>query len=264
MTATHLTVALAQYSADRDSALIVEEARNAGAEIVVFPEMFSNGYARFNPEDAAAFYRWRKGAHASNGTFVKKFRDAAKNHQLYVVATFLEDADPKPFNSALLIDPDGNGVLHHRKVHTCDFDSHSPDAACGRGERFDVVGIQTSAGPINIGLMICMDREYPEAARSLSGRGAEIILAPNSCRLAADGPYGDVRIAQARGRAFETVTGIAVANYPVPLCDGHSFAVDPTGTVIVIAADSPGLTIAAFDLELIRRLREEDHFRWRQ
>jgi predicted amidohydrolase len=108
-----------------------------------------------------------------------------------------------------------------------------------------------------------MDREYPEAAGQLSRAGAEIALVPNSCRLATDGPYGDVRIAQTRGRAFETVTGIAVVNYPAPACDGHSFAVDPTGAVVAMAGDSPGLTIAAFDLPLIRRLRDEDCFRWR-
>lgn len=259
----HLNVALAQYSIDRKPARVIEEARNAGAEVVVFPEMFSNGYASVGPADAAALQRWQESAQGLDGAFVTAFRDAAKIYRTHIVATFLENADPKPFNSALLIDREGKIVSHHRKVYICDFDDRSPDAACGRGERFDVAEIQTSAGAVNVGLMICMDREYPEAARSLSRAGAEIVLVPNSCRLATDGPYGDVRIGQARGRAFESVTGIAVANYPAPMCDGHSFAVDPTGTVIAMADDFPGLTIATFDLELIRRLRAEDHFRWR-
>ena len=64
-----------------------------------------------------------------------------------------------------------------------------------------------------------------------------------------------------RGRAFETVMGIAVANYPAPRCDGHSFAVDPAGAVIAMAGDAPGLIVADFDLALIRKLRAEDHFR---
>jgi predicted amidohydrolase len=260
---TRLTVALAQYGIDRDPALIVEEAKDEGAEVVVFPEMFSNGHAAADPNDPADFTRWREGAQGADGNFVKKFRDGAKTHRMHVVATFLEDAHPKPFNSALLIDPGGNTVLHHRKVHICDFDARGPDSACGRGRDFAVAEIQTSAGPLKIGLMICMDREYAEAARQLSRAGAEIALVPNSCRLAADGPYGDVRIAQTRGRAFEAVIGIAVANYPAPKCDGHSFAVDPTGTIIAIADDSPSLTIASLDLSLIRRLREEDDFRWR-
>jgi predicted amidohydrolase len=60
--------------------------------------------------------------------------------------------------------------------------------------------------------MICMDREYPEAARALSRRGGEIVVVPNCCDLATDTACGDVRIAQVRGRAFETAMGIAVAN----------------------------------------------------
>jgi deaminated glutathione amidase len=111
--------------------------------------------------------------------------------------------------------------------------------------------------------MICMDREYPESARSLSRAGAEIVLVSNSCYLANDPVVGDVRIAEMRGRAFEMAMGIAVANYPKPKCDGHSFAVDALGTVIAMADDSPGLTLASFDLNLIRKVRAEDHFRWR-
>jgi deaminated glutathione amidase len=260
---SQLIVALAQYPSGSDPGSVVANAKAAGAEIVVFPEMFSNGYACFDPKDAAAFSRWRRGAQLADGSFVKKFSDVAKAHRIHLVATFLEDADPKPFNSALLIDNSGKSVLHHRKVHICDFDVRSPDAACGRGTGFNVEEIHTSAGHVKVGLMICMDREYPEAARSLSRAGAEIALVPNSCRLANDGAYGDVRIAQTRGRAFEAVMGIAVANCPVPACDGHSFAVDPTGAVIAMAGDDAGLTLAAFDVGLIRRLRQEDHFRWR-
>jgi predicted amidohydrolase len=114
-----------------------------------------------------------------------------------------------------LIDPSGAQVLHHRKVHICDFDS--PEMACGRGENFEPCDIETGEGPVRLGLMICMDREYPERARALSRQGAEIALVPNCCDLATDRVCGDVRIAQMRGRAFETVMGIGVANYPVEI-----------------------------------------------
>jgi predicted amidohydrolase len=258
-----LLIALAQYPFGRDPSVIVEEAKDAGAEIVVFPEMYSNGCAGLEANDPLAMERWQNGAHSPDGNYMKQFREAAKAHRIHVVATFLEAADAKPFNSALLIDPGGHTVLHHRKVYICDFDPESPDAACGRGTGFIAGEIETSAGIVKLGLMICMDREYPEAARSLSSQGAEIALVPNCCTLATDDVSSDVRIAQARGRAFEMVMGIAVANYPAPDCDGHSFATDPTGTVIAMAGDSPGLVLAPFDLSLIRKSREEDHFRWR-
>lgn len=221
--------------------------------------MYSNGYARFDPNDPAARERWCADAHSVDGYFVGKFREAAKTLRLYVVATFLEAARPRPFNAAVRIDPDGRRALHHRKVHICDFDS--PEMACGRGAKFDACDIETGAAEARIGLMICMDREYPEAARSLSRQGAKILLVPNCCDLA-DRACGDVRIVQMRGRAFETVTGIAVANYPAPRCDGHSFAVAPSGAVITMADESPGLWAAEFDLAAIRKARIEDRFRW--
>jgi deaminated glutathione amidase len=253
-------IALAQYPSGRDCAEIVAQAKAASAEIVIFPEMYSNGYARFDPDDPIARARWCAEAESLDGDFVGRFRQAARTHRVHVVATFLEKAAPKPFNSALLIDPDGHAVLHHRKVYICDFDS--PELACGRGSGFAACDIQTGAGPVRVGLMICMDREYPEAARSLSRQGAEIVLVPNCCDLAADRVCGDVRIAQARGRAFESIIGIAIANYPAPCCDGHSFAVDATGHIIVMADASSGLAIATFDLAAIRQARNEDRFRW--
>jgi deaminated glutathione amidase len=255
-----LRVALAQYPSGRDGAGIVAQARAAAAEIVVFPEMYSNGYARFDPDDPAARAHWIAAAEAADGEFVERFRRAATLHRIHVVATFLEKAQPKPFNAALLIDPAGRTVLHHRKVHICDFDS--PELACGRGVGFALREIETGAGPVKVGLMICMDREYPEAARALSRQGAEIVLVPNCCDLATDTACGDVRIVQMRGRAFESVIGIAVANYPAPRCDGHSFAVDACGRIIVTADASPGLVVATFDLAAIRRTRDDERFRW--
>ena len=163
---TQLRVALAQYPSGREPAEIVAAAKATAADIVVFPEMYSNGYARFDPDDLAAKARWCDDAHALDGDFVGKFREAANTHRMHVVATFLEAAAPKPFNAALLIDPHGDPVLHHRKVYICDFDS--PKSACGRGTTFGVCDIETRAGPVRLGLMICMDREYPEAGRSLS------------------------------------------------------------------------------------------------
>jgi deaminated glutathione amidase len=79
---------------------------------------------------------------------------------------------------------------------------------------------------------------------------------------ATDRTVGDVRIAQARGRAFKAVIGIAVANYPAPRCDGPSFAVDPSDIIIAMADTSPGLVFAPFDLAAIRKARREDRFRW--
>lgn len=195
------------------------------------------------------------------GPYLSGFRDAAQANDIHVVATLLEAGSPDPFNAAVLIDKHGDIVLHHRKVHTCFFDV--PERACGRGDQFRSVEIVAAEGPVHVGLMICMDREYARAGAELSGQGVEIAFVPNCCELKSDRVVGDVRIAQARGRAFETVMGLAVANYPAPRCDGHSFAVDPLGRVLAIGDDRAGLLVAEFDLDLIRATRQEDWFRWK-
>jgi predicted amidohydrolase len=141
-----LTVALAQYPSGRDCMEIVAAAKAAAAEIVVFPEMYSNGYACFDPNDPAAEARWCAETESLEGDFVGRFREAAKAHRVHVVSTFLERAEPKPFNAALLIDPGGHSLLHHRKVHICDFDS--PELACGRGSEFAACDIETVAGRV--------------------------------------------------------------------------------------------------------------------
>jgi predicted amidohydrolase len=62
------------------------------------------------------------------------------------------------------------------KVHIYDFDV---PAECARGKEFDVGEIETAVGQVTVGLMICMDREMPKAARSLSRAAAEIASVSN-------------------------------------------------------------------------------------
>ena len=104
--------------------------------------------------------------------------------------------------------------------------------------------------------MICFDREFPESARLLMLKGAEVILTPNACELQDDeAGIGDIRIAQFRSRAFENAVGVAMANYAAPQLDGRSVAFDVDGTALVQAGPEEGVFLADFDLEKIRRWR---------
>lgn len=124
--------------------------------------------------------------------------------------------------------------------------------------------LDTKAGDIKIGAMICYDREFPESARILMLKGAEIILVPNAC------PMEINRISQLRGRAFENMFGIATCNYPAgkPDCNGHSTAFDgitcaegvayPRETCILEAGEESGIYMANFDMELLRFYRAHE------
>ena len=63
--------------------------------------------------------------------------------------------------------------------------------------------------------MICFDREFPESARILMLKGAEIILTPNACEME------DNRICQFKTRAYENMVGVVLANYAAPQQNGH-------------------------------------------
>ncbi len=254
-----LQLALAQVPADADTAGVVADAAAAGADIVVFPEMFSNGYRRFDPDDPFDRGSWLKTGRRDAAPFLARMSGLAAGHRVHIVATLLEPASPAPFNTAVLIGPDGTERGRHRKVHICDFDS--PECAIQAGDTFQPIAVETRAGPVTLGLLICMDREYAAGPAALSAAGAEVLLVPNCCDLATDAEVGDVRLAQVRGRAFETVTAIAVVNYPAPRADGQSIVVDARGRVVALAGRSPMLQLVEIDLDSVRAARKADHFR---
>ncbi|MDH6268019.1 putative amidohydrolase [Rhizobium sp. SG_E_25_P2] len=254
-----LRVALAQVMNGVDPDGVSAAAAANDAEIIVFPEMFSNGYSRFDPDSETSRNAWLDAAQPVNGLYIEQLRKAARDHNIAVVATFLEQGEPKPFNTALLIDAAGEVALHQRKRHICFFDN--PEEACAPGDRSTVARIKTRAGDITVGLMICMDREFPDVVSDLVIQGAELILIPNSSPLMDDNVVGDVRVAGVRAMAFQSVAGIAVANYPTPKDDGHSFAVDALGRIIAMGGSEPAVVMADFDLEALRAVQKQEWFR---
>jgi predicted amidohydrolase len=112
--------------------------------------------------------------------------------------------------------------------------------------------------------MICYDREFPESARILMLKGAEIVIVPNACPMELN------RLAQLRTRAFENMIGIATANYAwgQPDCNGHSTAFDGIAwgedgvrdTLIIEAGESEGIYLAQFPMDKLRTYRENEVF----
>lgn len=81
------------------------------------------------------------------------------------------------------------------------------EIAVPAGDDFYTADLDTENGIVRIGAMICYDREFPESARLLMLKGAEIPLVPNAC------PMEINRLAQLRARAFENMVGIATVRY---------------------------------------------------
>ena len=231
-------------------------AKEAGADIALFPEMWSCGYSF--PQDTAAL---KAAAIAADGDFVNSFGELAAQLQMAIGITFLEKYEPSPRNSFVLFDCFGRRVLSYAKVHTCDF---GEERVLTAGDTFPVAELNTAEGSVKVGAMICYDREFPESARILMLEGAELILVPNAC------PMEINRLSQLRGRAYENICAIATANYPQgqPDCNGHSTVFDgvaylpdevaPRDTCLLEAPEAEGLYLAELDLALLREYRRSE------
>ena len=231
------------------------KARSMGADVALFPEMWSTGY-QFPPLGNGP-------AIPKDHFFLQALQGLAKELSMAIGITYLEEFSPLPRNSFALFDFQGRRVLDYAKVHTCDFDR---EKFLQPRDDFYVSELDTGEQKLKIGAMICYDREFPESARILMLKGAEIILVPNAC------PMEINRISQLRGRAYENMVGIATANYPagVPDCNGYSSAFDGMAyiegvtdrmgrdTLITLAGEEEGIYYADFPIARMRAYRQNE------
>lgn len=229
-------------------------AKELGADIALFPEMWSNGYRIYGrPAE-----EWKAEAISAESEFVRAFGRLAGELDMAVGVTLLEAWEGGPRNTLLLFDRFGERKLTYAKVHTCDFDV---ERNLTPGEDFYVTDLDTARGPVRVGAMICYDREFPESARLLMLKGAELILTPNACPMELN------RLSQLRARAFENMLAVATCSYPdsVPDCNGGSSVFDGVAylpeaegsrdTCLLQAGGEEGVCVAGLDLDMLRAYR---------
>lgn len=258
-----LKTALLQISSEgtleqnqKKGAEYVRKAKAMGADIALFPEMWSNGYNIHG----RTVEEWTSEAVLAESGFTESYRRLAEELEIAVGITLLEKWEGGPKNTMILFDRHGRQVLKYSKVHTCAFDV---EKYLTPGEDFYVEDLDTAAGNVKVGAMICFDREFPESARILMLKGAEIILVPNAC------PMEINRLTQLRARAFENMVCIATCNYPgeMPDCNGHSTVFDGMAfkgeemsrdMCILEAGEEEGIYMAEIDLDELREYRENE------
>ena len=219
------------------------EAKQEGADILLLPECFITGYDLTIDNDSAM----------TEGDLSPLCEQAGKLG-IGLVATALSKGERHPQNAAFVIGKDGKILMKYAKVHTCGF---ADEKVLEPGTEFKVCDFDG----VKIGIMICYDREYPESARILMLKGAEMILVPNDC--------GSMhpRLQALSTRAYENMCGVAMANpngenagnscaYS-PICwDGNGECVD--NTLFLVNANAEGLFYAEFDMDKIRAYRERE------
>lgn len=215
------------------------------ADILLLPECFITGYAFPIEQDRIL---------NDDSVHIQQLCDAARELHIGVVATAFTKGKNKPQNSAFVIDKAGHILLKYSKVHTCDF---ADEACLESGEEFKVCDFDG----VKIGVMICYDREYPESARVLMMKGAEIILVPNDCTAMRP------RVQALSTRAYENMVGIAMANPPGEdagrSCAYAAMCWDKDGkcidnTLLLADEESEKIFIAEFDLKALRDYRAHE------
>ena len=233
------------------------KAKKMGADLALFPEMWSNGYAIYDRPGS----EWMAEAIPTDSDFICQFGKLAQELEMAIGITLLETYATGPRNTLILFDRLGHRILTFAKFHTCDFDVESH---LTRGEDFYVEELDTACGKVKVGAMICFDREFPESARILMLKGAEVILTPNAC------PMEINRLSQLRARAYENMLCVATCNYPdtVPDCNGNSTVFDGVAylpglegsrdTCILQADEKEGIYLAELDLKQLREYRRSE------
>lgn len=165
------------------------------SDIIVFPELCTTGYFFQNPEEALAV------AEPFAGETINALQHkATERSQTYVIGFAELGDDGNAYNSAVLIMPDANLTAVYRKTHL--FYKEGKCFAMGNTGFFV---IEDKERDVKIGVMICYDWRFPEAARSLALAGADLIVCPSNL-------VTDVWHIAMPARALENKVFLAVAN----------------------------------------------------
>jgi predicted amidohydrolase len=220
-----------------------ERASDAGASMLICPELMLSGYytgaenLRANAQDTA-------------GAGLAAVRDIARACALAIVFGYPERAQAKIYNAAALVDRNGELVLNYRKAHLFG-DYEKAVFTPGHGE-FATVNIEGWL----VGVLICYDIEFPEAARLLALQGADLIAVPTALMQ----PYGAVANVLIPARACENQLYVAYANYcgeeaALHYC-GCSTVAAPTGRITMQAMTKETLLFAELDHADLDRSRQ--------
>ena len=151
---------------------MIEIIERSDAELIVFPELALTGYLFTSTEQARPFAREVKCSE------VERLRKTCVEHRKSIVFGHLELSDDKLFNSAIVIDRTGAVAGVYRKTHLFHFERQ----VFAKGDTgFQVFDIALASGEkVKLGVMICYDWRFPESARSLALKGAQIIAIPSN------------------------------------------------------------------------------------
>ncbi len=237
--------------------IALREIKGLGAELLVLPELFSTGYQFCSMAEAMELAE-----EVPNGPTTEALLEASASSGTIIVAGILERSGDRLFNSSVLISPHGFVALY-RKAHLFWREKNIFTPGDTPFEVFDVGGVK-------LAMMICFDWYFPEVARTLSLKGAEIICHPSNLVLPHCPAAMITRCLENRVYAITANrAGVEQRREGEPLrFIGQSQIVSPTGEVLYRApaegSDSAALEIRPSKARNKAPTRQNDIFKDRR
>ncbi len=235
---------------------LVREAAKRGATVVLPPELFEGPY--FCREERDRFFAWARPAEGH--PTVARFSALAKELGVAIPVSFFEKAGPAYYNSLAMVDADGTVLGIYRK-------SHIPDGP-GYEEKFyfrpgDTGFRAWETKPAPLGVGICWDQWFPEAARAMLLAGADVLLYPTAIGSEPENPSLDTKDLWQRAMLGHAVCNVApvvaanrVGNEGGQVFYGSSFVANQRGEKLAeLSRDEEGVAVATIDLDQVRRDR---------
>lgn len=246
--------------------IFIRDAATAGAELILLQELHSTVYfcQAKNPDNF-------KLAETIPGHTTQFFSDLAKKHQIIlVISLFEKQMDGLYYNTAIVLEKDGSIAGKYRKMHIPDDPGYHEKYYFAHGD-LGFQPIQTSIG--KLGVLICWDQWFPEAARLTALGGAEMLLYPTA--IGWDKRETE-KTQQQELKAWQTIQrSHAIANHlPVMVANRSGFEPDPShetssihfwgnsfisgaqGEMLACTDDkTEGYLMAEFDMEKTKQLR---------
>jgi predicted amidohydrolase len=258
-----ITVAAIQMNSRDDKAANIAaaetgiaEAAERGASLVALPEVWTYlGPAR----------GIRPSAEPIPGPLTDRLAALAQRHGITLLAgSFYEApagaADDRVYNTSVLFKSNGEIAAMYRKLHL--FDAAPLDGDTPYRESDDVAAgneiVTATVSEVRLGLAICYDLRFPELFRALAVHGAEMLMLPSAFTRETGVAHWEplVRARSIENGCFVVAPGQTGPRPPDRYTWGHSMIVDPWGTILAEAGETPEVITAEIDLDEVTRARQ--------
>ncbi len=265
---SQVTVAATQFACGPDfqenwkqAEALVRQAAQEGAQVILLQELFEGPY--FCKDQDPAYFQWAQTREESE--LLQHFSALAAELKVVLPISFFERSGPAFFNSLVVFDADGKDLGLYRKSHIPDGPGYQEKYYFSPGD----TGFRVwSTRYATIGVGICWDQWFPEAARAMVLQGAELLFYPTAIGSEPQAPEWDSaahwqRVMQ--GHAAANLVPVVASNrVGVEVgasCEltfyGSSFIAGPMGERLQQAGRSEAaLLLETFDLEAIQQMRQ--------